>query len=106
MTRVSTVTKGNKITIDIQGHAGFNPGNDIVCASASMLAYTLMQNLMDLTNVGLLEYCKTSEKNGILNIKVKTNNKGEAVVKIVIKTIMTGYELLENQYPNNVSLHN
>lgn len=105
MTTISTVTKGTKITIDVQGHAGFNPGNDIVCASTSILTYTLVQNLLDLTEVGLLEYCKTSEKDGSLNIKIKTNDKGKALTGIVIKAIMTGYELLENQYPNNVSLN-
>lgn len=104
MTTIKSATKGSVTTITVDGHAGFNPGNDIVCAAASMLTYTLVQNLLDLTGAGLLEWCKTDEKDGSMKIKVKTNKKGEAVAKIAIKTIMTGYELLQNQYPENVKL--
>ncbi len=46
MTQV-TICKGRDTTISIKGHAGFNPGNDIVCAGVSTLAYALINTLIE-----------------------------------------------------------
>lgn len=37
------------VSLSVQGHAGYNPGNDIVCAAVSALVQTFEQSARDLT---------------------------------------------------------
>lgn len=46
MTQVK-IRKDKDTVINIDGHALYNPGNDIVCAGVSTLAYTLINTLND-----------------------------------------------------------
>lgn len=94
------------VKMTMKGHAQYSDvGNDIICASASMLAYTLAQNVSDMQKCGNLQYEPT--------IKL---NKGNAIVScrccdgfydMLVHTFMViqrGFELLENNYPKNVAL--
>jgi uncharacterized protein YsxB (DUF464 family) len=36
-------------SLSVKGHAGYNPGNDIVCAAVSALVQTFEQSARDLT---------------------------------------------------------
>lgn len=101
MTEVKCRKEGREYTIDIEGHAGYRPGMDIVCSAASVLGYTLINALSDIeadrVNVNTYE-------DGELHINIVPAEKDSEKVKIVIDTIMLGYELLAEQYPENVSV--
>lgn len=45
MTRMQIQRHSDKIIIMVKGHAGYDPGKDIVCASISTLCYSLINSL-------------------------------------------------------------
>ena len=48
MITVTLNNEKNKVSLKMVGHAGADEkGKDIVCASASMLMYTFLQDIMD-----------------------------------------------------------
>ena len=50
MIKATLLTEGEKLSLRLEGHAGYaEHGKDIVCASASILAYTVA-NSVDLLN--------------------------------------------------------
>jgi uncharacterized protein YsxB (DUF464 family) len=102
MTNIRCENDRGNFTIDIEGHAGYNPGNDIVCASASILAYTLENALANTVESNLTVI--NDEDNGEIHIKVKSTRDNQNEIKTIVTTVMTGYELLEDQYPANISV--
>lgn len=102
MTNIKCDNDRDEYIIDIEGHALFNPGNDIVCAGASILGYTLMNALMN--QDADIKKIKEDERNGEIHIKIKGTPESKQGIKTIIETIMLGYELLEDQYPANVNI--
>ncbi|HKM28928.1 MAG TPA: ribosomal-processing cysteine protease Prp [Anaerovoracaceae bacterium] len=100
MTTIRCENDRGKYTINIEGHSEYNPGNDIVCASCSILTYTLLNALANMDT----EEFDTKEYDGGFVISVKGTRETWQEVKTVIETIMLGYELLQEQYPANVSV--
>jgi uncharacterized protein YsxB (DUF464 family) len=96
MTNIRCDNDREEYTIDIEGHADFNPGNDIVCSAASILAYTLENALANKAESQLTVINDTD--NGEIHIKVKSTRDNIRDIRTIITTIMTGYELLEEQY--------
>lgn len=95
MIKVSDIKRGSIREICITGHASGKPGENIICAGASMLAYTMAEALLNAdTDVKIVDDGDT------FKFKVKENPKS----KHVISTIMTGYKLLQDNYPKEVSL--
>lgn len=87
-----TVTKlTDKCYFQINGHANYNPGNDIVCASVSILAYTLAGRLAELGE----SIDKKCIGTGSAFIVFRINNDTRAV----LDTVMCGLRLLEEKYP-------
>lgn len=81
-------------SIEIKGHANYNPGNDIVCASCSILAYTLL-NTLEVENIPYT----VEEESGYMCIET-TVNESEPYFKMV----HLGYKSLAQNYPENVRL--
>lgn len=84
--------------ISVTGHADYaEHGKDIVCSAASILCYTL---------IAILDRYKYDEKevyldNGDIKIMVvDTSPRDEATV--IFDTILQGFELLAEQYPENI----
>lgn len=100
MTSIICDNDRGRYTIMIDGHSGYNPGNDIVCASCSILTYTLLNALANMDT----EEFDTKEYDGGFVISVKGTRESWPTVKTTIETIMLGYELLQEQYPANVSV--
>ena len=106
MLKVSFEQKGNNLSLKLEGHAGqADIGHDIVCASASILAYTVAQ------------FVKEAEANGCLKASAEIKlESGDAVVScnpiddmlIDIQNIYLfaekGYHLLAHNYPQFVDL--
>lgn len=105
MTQVEIKNKDGIWEIHISGHAE-NPYPDmqgnLLCASISILAYTLMQTVRDLKAKGSLKRCSESCKDGEVQVIAEPEYWSESQLEAKIGVIKTGYELLERQFPGMV----
>lgn len=94
------------VSLHVKGHAGMNnPGNDIVCSAASILAYTLAQNIKTAEAREKLKYrpkIKLSEGDAIISCRVKKDDYAEIIHAFLV--IQTGYVLLAHNYPQFVAV--
>lgn len=93
------------ICLSVSGHAGqADKGKDIVCAAASILAYTLAQNLIADRRVGLYE-CVEIEMVGSAYIFCRAKDGDYDHARHTYEVIRKGYELLAGDYPQYVKLN-
>lgn len=98
MTEISYKCDGNLHHITIDGHAGFSTsGMDIVCSAVSILTYTLMENIAQLDIDS-----ETDIKEGHVSITVLVPDNLNEKLETLFNTILIGYELLEQSYPDYV----
>lgn len=94
------------ITMKLTGHAGqAKKGQDIVCAAASILAYTVAQTLQFMYEEGGLRkkpHLKLEEGNTIIVAKPKAESYAEALHTFFVAQV--GYHLLSRNYPQYVEL--
>lgn len=107
MLKVSFENKDNKLTLRLEGHAGqADIGHDIVCASCSILAYTVAQIIKVAEAQGDLKTApviKLESGDGIVSCEPKE----EAVegIKTAYMYAEVGYNLLAHNYPQFVVLN-
>lgn len=88
----------------MKGHADYSePGNDIVCASASMLFYTLCQSLVSIEE-NLAAEPKMEMTKGRAAVKCIPKTEHEGTIDVIFWTILNGFHMLAQQYPENVYL--
>lgn len=107
MTTIEYTSDDNKVSIIIDGHADYNPGGeDIVCSALSILTCTLMNALLDLEDRCIIfNYGHTdTDDAGHAEIRYQYLDCDLKEVSSVVDTILLGYELLSNTYPDNVQL--
>lgn len=105
MTKITLESVGNEYDITIDGHAGYNPGNDIVCASCSILTYTLAEMAKEIEDADEITVDACELGDGYFHLKVREHIKGITRWNHTIDAIMTGFELLENKYPDHVCVN-
>lgn len=95
------------VSLHVKGHAGANaPGHDIVCASASILAYTLAQNIKMSEERGHLKYSpkiKLKEGDSIITCRAKDEETYTEMLHTFL-VIQMGYALLAHNYPQYVAV--
>lgn len=93
MTQITVSNTKNNFTLELKGHAGYSAyGDDIVCASVSILAQTLVYRLQEISN----NYSfKMSE--AYLYVVGGGTKSMEA-----FHTIMTGIKAIARDYPEYV----
>lgn len=95
------------VSLHVKGHAGSNaPGHDIVCASASILAYTLAQNIKMSEERGHLKYSpkiKLKEGDSIITCRAKDEETYAEMLHTYL-VIQTGYMVLAHNYPQYVAV--
>ena len=94
--------KYNRLTVT--GHAeSAEKGHDLVCASASMLAYTLAANVANMADNGQVRepIMEMEEGNTVVSCKPRSNLK--ASVTLVFDSICVGFEKLAHNYPEYIS---
>ena len=98
-------SKGS-IHMTLKGHAGAAPkGEDLVCASATMLAYTVAQAVKFLDEQGMLKKKpKISIKEGSATIIATPTEDGYAPVLHTFWVAQCGIHVLQHNYPQNVQL--
>ena len=95
MTKITYYDQGDEISINIEGHAGYDKiGSDIVCSAISILGQTLLAYLD--TDHDVFRY---SLKEG----KIWAYAKGRHV-RTAFNVIMAGYWLIQNSYPDYLSV--
>jgi uncharacterized protein YsxB (DUF464 family) len=100
MTHIKWYWEDDDFGICAEGHAEYNPGNDIVCSAVSTLLQTLWAGL-EVCCFTPVEHKQESGK-FVLNGKCRYPHKDRAVV--VFDTILYGLELIAEQYPENVKI--
>ena len=102
MIQVTYNRRSHKITA--KGHANSaEKGVDLVCASASVLLYTVAANALDLKEKGYARHVTTKIKEGDSEIVCVPKCQYKAATDLLISAVCVGFELLAKQYPENVS---
>jgi uncharacterized protein YsxB (DUF464 family) len=90
--------------VSITGHAlSGEKGHDLVCASATMLAYTLASFVANMKEAGQVYNPKVELNEGDALICCDAPGKYKNSVMLVFDVICGGFDLLAKQYPENVS---
>lgn len=101
-----TNKESGSITMKLSGHAGqAEKGEDIVCAAASILAYTVAQALQFMYEQGELQkrpHIRLEEGDTIIVAKPKEDSYAEALHTFFVAQV--GYHLLSHNYPQYVTL--
>ena len=91
--------------IRVEGHAGFaRSGKDIVCAAASVTAYTCAGAIQELAGVGS---CHT-EQEGFLEIKLPDgcweDDDQQRVIDVITEATYVGFRQIEWNYPKHLKV--
>jgi len=101
---IRIIHDSDKNCVTIEGHAGSGePGHDLVCASASILAYTLASFVINAKETGLARNMGVDLKEGDTVISFEPEEEFTFVTKIGFASICAGFAILAHNYPDNVS---
>jgi uncharacterized protein YsxB (DUF464 family) len=101
MMTVIYAERGRRLSLLIEGHAGYaEQGEDIVCASASILAYTLA-SLVE--SFGVEHNIRLDEGDSVIECECPDPKKFTDV-KNAYDFTNVGFALLQQSYPQYVSL--
>ena len=94
------------VCMKVQGHANTAPkGADLVCASATMLAYTVAQAVSFMYQQGYTEKPRIKIREGKAKVSVVPHEDHYAEVLNSFWTVQCGAHLLALNYPEAVSLN-
>jgi uncharacterized protein YsxB (DUF464 family) len=94
-----------KYRLEVKGHAQTaEKGQDLVCAAASILVYTLAASVDRLSHMSdqLMKEPKMEIKEGYTLIVCRPTRENRAIVGLIFSSVCVGFEILEQQYPDNV----
>lgn len=101
---ITVIYERNINSVTVKGHAnGGAHGHDLVCASASILIYTIaaFANNAKKAKHAHKYQVKLVEGDSIVSIKPKRRYK--AAITLVFDSICGGFELLAKTFPENIS---
>ena len=92
-----------ELSLELSGHAGqAEKGKDIVCSAVSILFYTLCQAVIDSREM-LEEDAKVVIDDGNGFVSCKPKKPFLSAVQRTYWTVLTGFELLAEQYKEYIS---
>lgn len=90
--------------VSVTGHAqSGEAGHDLVCASASILIYTLGSFVENMKNARQTYNPKIALKEGDALISCEPPTRYKGAVTLVFDSICGGFELLARNYPDNIT---
>lgn len=90
--------------VGITGHAySGEAGHDLVCASASILTYTLASFVENMKESGQVRYPTIKLEAGDAIISCNAPKRIKAQVTLAFDTLCAGFELLARSYPDNIT---
>ena len=106
MIQVQIVKSGDTITgFQVSGHAGYAAhGQDIVCAAASFLAITVVNSLE--LQLGAAGTVKSDDGYLYYRLPQGLTDAQMATAQIILKTLVTGFQNLKDEYPKYISIQN
>jgi uncharacterized protein YsxB (DUF464 family) len=106
MLQVTIATEGKKLSLRLEGHAGYAEiGKDIVCASASILAYSVAQIVKEAEHKGdLASPPHIHLEGGDTLVTCEPCEDTYEAVQGAYLFAKTGYALLAHNYPQYVRL--
>ena len=104
MLKVIVMRVGDTTSVTLVGHANAGEyGSDIVCASASMLAYTLAEAVNKRVELGMFACIPTVDITpGDTQIIFKAHKDYADELGVIVDVIADGYRMLAASYPDNV----
>lgn len=102
MTEIYFGEREGRYSIRAEGHAGYHPGNDIVCAAISVLLQTLWVNLNEICGGSGTQ----KEGDGIFFFTTKVEEEMRPQAEALFYGTLRGLEMLAEEYPQNVRLNN
>jgi len=106
MIRAKFSIQGRTLKMVVRGHANAaKPGEDLICAGASMLAFTAAQDVSDLADAGRLEekpVIKLQSGRTILELTPKEDAYAEALHTMFV--IQKGFVVLAANNPHYVKV--
>ena len=106
MIRVKFYEKDGAVGMVIKGHAGAAPkGEDLVCASATMLAYTVAQVMKTMESHGrLLKKPRIKIRSGRAEVIATPTEEAYRETMHTFWVAKCGMEVLAHNYPANIKL--
>ena len=103
MIKVDIFRKNNDIVkFVMDGHAGFSEGDDIVCASASSVAFAVLNGIENVINVKI--GYETGDGYLFFVLPDDINNEEREKVRILTESFFLFIKELETQYPAYVKV--
>ena len=107
MITVKRTIEGDQNRVTIEGHAySGEPGHDLVCAAASILAYTLADNVQAAESNGWLREMTVELAEGAAETSCVPGDEYKGVVGLMFLSICAGFRLLAATHPENVKYEN
>lgn len=94
--------KYNMLTVTGHANSG-EPGHDLVCASASILAYTLAANVETLVEAGQARYPSIKLEAGDAKVRCEVVRRYSSVVQLIFSSVCAGFALLASNYPDYIT---
>jgi uncharacterized protein YsxB (DUF464 family) len=108
MTEVTVKYKQDQIvSISAKGHSGYAPhGEDIVCASASVLMQTAVNSMYAVAGLDIVIF-DSEESTAYMYMELPRDLSEDQAFKaqIIFKTVLTGFQGIADAYPNYIRLY-
>ena len=92
----------NRVTVEGHARSG-EVGHDLVCASASILIYTLASFARHTQKARQSHKLVLKLDNGDAEVSCKPKKPYKGAITLVFDSICAGFELLARNYPENIS---
>ena len=94
--------KENKITVEGHAYSG-EPGHDLICASASVLIYTIAASVNSMQQNGHVTNSIINLESGNSTVGCEPLEQFKGAITLIFDSICARYELLAANYPANIS---
>ncbi len=95
----------DKQLLTIEGHSGDGEsGKDIVCAGFSALVYTYINCMLDEEAAGNVKLIRKIIRDGYIHFEIEYFDFSKARIKGMLDACITGFLMLEESYPDYVSV--
>lgn len=102
MIQVVYYRKYSRLTVEGHAHSGV-PGQDLVCAGCSTLAYTLAANVGHMEDSGQVRNVIVKLEPGKAEISCDPKNRFTAIVGCIFEAVCVGFEVLAANNPQYIS---
>ncbi len=99
MIRITCTAGEGEYRIESRGHAGYNPGNDPVCAAVSAILWTLAGGLRSLVPDSEQ---RAEADSGRFDVSCHPSSSDAAAVDTIFRMTVVGLLQVEKRYPEYV----